>query len=369
MQGVDTDIPASQSCLGRTRRCGGFVSRQPTEMGDMVLIGDDGAAETLHRRTPTRTNDRGQRTTKRGITVKLRRFGSCSTSLRLGLWCRIRRVDTPPMYDGTKSCRTSEKVCPQKHPAYWLGRTCGPVRARARVWKPVRCFTMPSDARRPIPPASRHWHLTNLSSPAQPIRLTITISWHSRSASWPGWNASAEGLRTSPVISTTSLRSELSSAPRGVTSRSNNPGHIFGVTVALGPWISTLDELDGNDLKMIVRVNGAIWSEGLSATIMWSMPQLVAWASASEVGGSALEIGERLRRGDLVELKIAGVGTLRNRVGPHAGPGRFPSRRLLTVAETARYVERMVPSGSGSPSAPTTIHHIRCPRDHPRRIR
>jgi 2-keto-4-pentenoate hydratase/2-oxohepta-3-ene-1,7-dioic acid hydratase in catechol pathway len=146
-------------------------------------------------------------------------------------------------------------------------------------------------------------------------------------------------------------------------------GHVFGITVlndfsardiqvremagglgpskakhfatALGPWISTLDEIDINDLKMVALVNGDIWGENSSGTIMWSIPELVAWASASEPlpagavlgsgtvgGGSAIETGRRLHPGDVVELEIAGIGTLRNRVGAHPGRGWYPESKI-----------------------------------------
>lgn len=104
---------------------------------------------------------------------------------------------------------------------------------------------------------------------------------------------------------------------------------------ALGPWITSLDELDPHSLTMCARVNGEEWSRGSSATMTWGVEELVAYASRSEplapgevlgsgtVGrGCGLELGRHLNPGDLVELEIQGVGTLRNVLG-HPTPVRW----------------------------------------------
>jgi 2-keto-4-pentenoate hydratase/2-oxohepta-3-ene-1,7-dioic acid hydratase in catechol pathway len=96
---------------------------------------------------------------------------------------------------------------------------------------------------------------------------------------------------------------------------------------AVGPWIVTLDELDTRALAMEARINGELWSRGSSSSMRWSVGELVAWASAAEtlpagallgsgtVGtGCGLELGRRLRSGDVVELTVEGIGGLRNRV-------------------------------------------------------
>ena len=102
-------------------------------------------------------------------------------------------------------------------------------------------------------------------------------------------------------------------------------GKHFGS--AVGPRIVTLDAL-GEDLRMTARVNGERWSEGSTGTIMWSVAELVAWASTSEPlvagtllgsgtvgGGCGLELGRTLSPGDTVELEIEGIGVLRNTLG------------------------------------------------------
>lgn len=99
---------------------------------------------------------------------------------------------------------------------------------------------------------------------------------------------------------------------------------------AVGPCVVTLDAL-GDDLAMTARVNGETWSRGSTGTMLWSIRELVAWASAGEPlaagtllgsgtvgGGCGLELGRRLRPGDLVELEIERIGVLRNVIGTAA---------------------------------------------------
>jgi 2-keto-4-pentenoate hydratase/2-oxohepta-3-ene-1,7-dioic acid hydratase in catechol pathway len=109
---------------------------------------------------------------------------------------------------------------------------------------------------------------------------------------------------------------------------------------ALGPWITTADELDVHNLTMIARVNGEEWSRGSSSTIMWRVEEIIAYISKAEgvvageligsgtVGkGCGLELGKFLKPGDVVELEIAGIGVLRNKMGTPAPAGWMPGRR------------------------------------------
>jgi 2-keto-4-pentenoate hydratase/2-oxohepta-3-ene-1,7-dioic acid hydratase in catechol pathway len=72
----------------------------------------------------------------------------------------------------------------------------------------------------------------------------------------------------------------------------------------------------------------------------WSIEELLAWASAGEhvstgaligsgtVGsGCGLEVGRGLEPGDVVELEIEGIGTLRNRIGRATSHGYMPRPR------------------------------------------
>ena len=51
---------------------------------------------------------------------------------------------------------------------------------------------------------------------------------------------------------------------------------------ALGPWITTCDELDITHLDMVARVNGQEWSRGSSATMTWKVEELIAYGSKGE---------------------------------------------------------------------------------------
>jgi 2-keto-4-pentenoate hydratase/2-oxohepta-3-ene-1,7-dioic acid hydratase in catechol pathway len=115
-------------------------------------------------------------------------------------------------------------------------------------------------------------------------------------------------------------------------------GKHFGS--AVGPWIATLDALDAADLAMTARVNGETWSQGSTSTLLWSIAEMVAWASTSEPlaagtllgsgtvgGGCGLELGRTLAPGDVVELEIEGLGVLRNRLGTPPSDGWRPQPR------------------------------------------
>ena len=109
---------------------------------------------------------------------------------------------------------------------------------------------------------------------------------------------------------------------------------------AVGPWITTMDELDLGNLEMRARVNGEEWSRNNSGTIWWSPAELLAYISWGEViqpgdligsgtvgRGCGLELGRQLQPGDVVELEIEGVGVLRNRLGQPEAKRWEPRRR------------------------------------------
>lgn len=96
----------------------------------------------------------------------------------------------------------------------------------------------------------------------------------------------------------------------------------------LGPCIVTADEFNPGNARMIVRVNGAIWGEDNSGHMHHSFADLIAYAaqaqtlypgdvlgSGTAAGGSGLELDRWLKEGDVIEMEIEGIGTLRNRVG------------------------------------------------------
>jgi 2-keto-4-pentenoate hydratase/2-oxohepta-3-ene-1,7-dioic acid hydratase in catechol pathway len=117
-------------------------------------------------------------------------------------------------------------------------------------------------------------------------------------------------------------------------------GKDFATTI--GPWVVTADELDEQrdadgflDLEMTVSVNGRSLGEDRSAHMGWSFEQLVShasrasWVKAGEVlasgtcaSGSLAESWGRngsltpppLQVGDVVEMTVERIGTIRNRV-------------------------------------------------------
>lgn len=119
---------------------------------------------------------------------------------------------------------------------------------------------------------------------------------------------------------------------------------------SLGPWITTLDEVDLTDLTMLARVNGEEWSKGSTSSMTWSLAEIVAYASRNEIVvpgqvigsgtvglGCGLELYRKLKPGDVVELEIEGIGTLRNRLAEPSttrwDPGPKQRKAEVTLPE------------------------------------
>jgi 2-keto-4-pentenoate hydratase/2-oxohepta-3-ene-1,7-dioic acid hydratase in catechol pathway len=137
-------------------------------------------------------------------------------------------------------------------------------------------------------------------------------------------------------------------------------GKDFATTI--GPWVVTADELEGHrdadgflDLAMTVSVNGEELGADRSGNMGWSFEQLVShasrssWVKAGEVlgsgtcsGGSLAESWGRtgrleprpLQEGDVVEMTIERLGTVRNRVvaAEESAPPVPPARRASSRA-------------------------------------
>jgi fumarylacetoacetate (FAA) hydrolase len=105
---------------------------------------------------------------------------------------------------------------------------------------------------------------------------------------------------------------------------------------SLGPVVVTADEFDGSGAAMTARVNGEERSRGELADLHYSWQEMLAHAArntelrpgdvigSGTVGsGCILEHGDGrwLVPGDEVELEVAGIGVLRNRVAPPAAAG------------------------------------------------
>lgn len=107
-------------------------------------------------------------------------------------------------------------------------------------------------------------------------------------------------------------------------------GKSFQNSNIIGPCLVTPDEIDVNNLRLVARVNGEVWSEGNSKDMYYKFPELIAYLSKDDplypgefifsgtVGlGSGLELNKWLKPGDVVELEVEGIGILRNKVEKH----------------------------------------------------
>jgi 2-keto-4-pentenoate hydratase/2-oxohepta-3-ene-1,7-dioic acid hydratase in catechol pathway len=105
-------------------------------------------------------------------------------------------------------------------------------------------------------------------------------------------------------------------------------GKDFDTGNVMGPWLVTADEIpDPYNLAMTSIVNGMVRDVGSSSTMMHSFEDIIAYASLDETlragsyyasgtvgGGCGLEHGIRLEHGDVVELEVAGLGRMKNRI-------------------------------------------------------
>jgi 2-keto-4-pentenoate hydratase/2-oxohepta-3-ene-1,7-dioic acid hydratase in catechol pathway len=97
---------------------------------------------------------------------------------------------------------------------------------------------------------------------------------------------------------------------------------------AIGPVLVTPDEIgDPYNLRMTARVNGEQWSEGNTGSIYWKFEQMIEFLSKDELihpgdligsgtvgSGCGLELDRWVQPGDVIELEIEKIGTLRNTV-------------------------------------------------------
>jgi 2-keto-4-pentenoate hydratase/2-oxohepta-3-ene-1,7-dioic acid hydratase in catechol pathway len=102
-------------------------------------------------------------------------------------------------------------------------------------------------------------------------------------------------------------------------------------TSPVGPWITTLDELDGPGLPALdftMRVNGELRQQGNTKNMLFSMSEVLEYISARNAlragdvvftgttSGVGREDGRYLKPGDVLESEVPGIGVLRNTVGP-----------------------------------------------------
>jgi len=125
---------------------------------------------------------------------------------------------------------------------------------------------------------------------------------------------------------------------------------------SLGPWVVTTDELapsikDGRlHVRCALKVNGVTWADNDAGIMYHSWGAMIERASRDSriVPGDVLgsgtvtggSIGEAIRNGlparwlevgDVVEIEVEGIGTLRNTIGPKVDPD--PSYRFKAAAD------------------------------------
>ncbi|MDD4715867.1 MAG: fumarylacetoacetate hydrolase family protein, partial [Oscillospiraceae bacterium] len=92
----------------------------------------------------------------------------------------------------------------------------------------------------------------------------------------------------------------------------------------VGPLVT--DELDPSDLKVETRLNGVARQSSRTSKMMWGIPQLISFITASMTlmpgdvvaTGTPAGIGPMIP-GDVVEVDIQGIGILRNTVDEETG--------------------------------------------------
>lgn len=106
-------------------------------------------------------------------------------------------------------------------------------------------------------------------------------------------------------------------------------GKNFPRSGSFGPWLTTVDEVeDVNDLELTTRLNGNVVQKVSTSEMIFSASQIISYISEFTVlrPGDVIATGTPkgvgftrtpplwLRPGDLLEVEISNVGTLRNKV-------------------------------------------------------
>lgn len=107
------------------------------------------------------------------------------------------------------------------------------------------------------------------------------------------------------------------------------PGKNFERSGSLGPWMVTADEIERWDaLRLTTRVNGDIRQDDTTANLIFPFERLIAYvstfmplapgdliATGTPTGaGARFDPPRYLRAGDVVEVHVPEIGTLRNEV-------------------------------------------------------
>jgi 2-keto-4-pentenoate hydratase/2-oxohepta-3-ene-1,7-dioic acid hydratase in catechol pathway len=111
--------------------------------------------------------------------------------------------------------------------------------------------------------------------------------------------------------------------------RTGGKNKDFDCGNVMGPCIVTADEIgDPYSLRAIARVNGEVWCDNNTRTMDRSFEQVISYMSQAQtlhageflasgtVGtGCGLERDRYLNPGDVVELEVERIGTLRTIIG------------------------------------------------------
>jgi 2-keto-4-pentenoate hydratase/2-oxohepta-3-ene-1,7-dioic acid hydratase in catechol pathway len=107
------------------------------------------------------------------------------------------------------------------------------------------------------------------------------------------------------------------------------PGKNFDATAGFGPWLVTRDEIeDAAELSIVTRLNGVEMQRATTHMMIFNIPYLVSYISrfATLLPGDVIATGTPggvgfkrsppvfMRPGDVAEVEIERVGTLRNAV-------------------------------------------------------
>ena len=128
------------------------------------------------------------------------------------------------------------------------------------------------------------------------------------------------------------------------------PGKNFEGTMPIGPELVTTDEVDVNDLAISSTLNGTLMQSARTSQMIVSVARAVEYFSTfttlrpGDVIASGTPGGVGFARtppvflvpGDLIEVRIEGVGSMANRVvGEEGAPAHWPWRPVPPIATSA----------------------------------
>jgi acylpyruvate hydrolase len=104
-------------------------------------------------------------------------------------------------------------------------------------------------------------------------------------------------------------------------------GKCLDATTPIGPWITTIDDIpDVNDLGVRCRINGELVQDDRTSSMVHGVSTIASYIShrvrlqpgdliaTGTPAGVGRYRGSKLQAGDIVEVEVEGVGTLRNDV-------------------------------------------------------